>query len=158
MSCRFGSSADRGTVEERVRRRLPKGNLTDRDVIDLGTGSYSITAIEMDADPGTYRLPKGLRLHLPGDYNSSIADVDKVREPDLADAGGLLKLPITAFSQDGSASPVQSDAFQPDALGNNDVLNIYVKPLSEPPSVGCSMRPIRLWVQYRQRCTEGSEF
>ena len=40
-----------------------------------------------------------------------------------------MKLPITAVSQDGSAAVVQSDA-----SAGNDILKIYVAPLSEPPS------------------------
>ena len=116
------SSADRETVENGGH------NLTNDDVSDLGTGSYSITAIEVDADAGTYRLPKGLSLHLPGDYNSSIAEADG--DSALIDGAGLLKLPITAVSRDGALTAV----VQSDATAGNDILKIYVAPLSEPPS------------------------
>ena len=41
---------------------LTSTNPDSGTVNDLGTGSYSITAIVVDADAGTYRLPKGLSL------------------------------------------------------------------------------------------------
>ena len=107
---------------------LTSTNPDSGTVSDLGTGSYSITAYWWMLMQGTYRLPKGLSLFLPDDYNSVIAAADG--DTALVDTGGLLKLPITAVSRDGALTA----SVESDAQAGGDILKIYVAPLSEPPS------------------------
>ena len=89
--------------------QYPEGsNLELNGVSQSGVlGVYTVNAVVIDASAGTYALPTGLRLILPQDYNSVIAsDTGNASYNaaliDSSLGNGVLKLPITAVSRDGS--------------------------------------------------------